>query len=52
MTGAGKPVIRHTVTEPDGAVFEVSKWAACDGCKVEDHDACTMPISKGVCCCE
>lgn len=41
-----------TITEPDGTVFPVSKWAVCDGCKVEDHDRCVMPISEGVCCCE
>ena len=30
----------------------VRPWAVCDACSKYNHTGCTMPVTKGVCCCD
>lgn len=51
--GCGAPAIdRWTLNRVADAKVLVRPWAVCDACSRYNHKGCTMPVSKGVCCCD
>lgn len=28
------------------------RWRICDSCMAQNHDRCSVPLSKGECCCD